>query len=115
LTDALSKHIEPLILPDEDFDELVDDDVEEMEQDENLNVNEQLPKQKLQRQLSSAQKRQQQQQNILQQQQEEANDGLDSYLEECIEQEETEAADRIELERVIFKLHLNRILFNTKL
>ncbi|CAK5074944.1 unnamed protein product [Meloidogyne enterolobii] len=100
LTDALSKHIEPLILPDEDFDELVDDDVEEMEQDENLNVNEQLPKQKLQRQLSSAQKRQQQQQNILQQQQEEANDGLDSYLEECIEQEETEAADRIELERI---------------
>nr|CAD2173322.1 unnamed protein product [Meloidogyne enterolobii] len=71
-----------------------------MEQDENLNVNEQLPKQKLQRQLSSAQKRQQQQQNILQQQQEEANDGLDSYLEECIEQEETEAADRIELERI---------------
>lgn len=110
MTDALSKHIEPLILPDEDFDELVDDDVEEMEQDENLNVNEQLPKQKLQRQLSSAQKRQQ---NILQQQQEEANDGLDSYLEECIEQEETEAADIIELERVIFKLHLNRILFNT--
>lgn len=88
----------------------MDDDVEEMEQDENLNVNEQLPKQKLQRQLSSAQKRQQ---NILQQQQEEANDGLDSYLEECIEQEETEAADIIELERVIFKLHLNRILFNT--
>lgn len=101
LTEALSKHVEPLILPDEDFDEeLMDDDGEEMEQDENLDINEQLPKQKLQRQLSSAQKRQQQQQNLLQQQQEDSNDGLDSYLEECIEHEKTEAADRIELERI---------------
>uniref|UniRef100_A0A915LMB8 Uncharacterized protein n=1 Tax=Meloidogyne javanica TaxID=6303 RepID=A0A915LMB8_MELJA len=36
-----------------------------------------------------------------------ANDGLDSYLEECIEQEETEAADRIELERKNIQIEID--------
>uniref|UniRef100_A0A915MT02 Structural maintenance of chromosomes protein n=1 Tax=Meloidogyne javanica TaxID=6303 RepID=A0A915MT02_MELJA len=36
-----------------------------------------------------------------------ANDGLDSYLEECIEQEETEAADRIELERKYIQIEID--------
>ena len=101
LTEALSRHVEPLTLPNEDVDEEVMDHGDGMDQDENLDVNEQVPNQKLQRQLSSAQKRQQQ--NLLQQQhQEDSNDGLNSFLEECREQEETEALDRIELERVLF-------------